>query len=154
MNHDLLIISPFPPKGAYSHKKSALASYSYNLTRAILKINKKIKIEVLADNRANDITRRLKVSQAWKRNDWQSLLRLFQIIRTIKTSNILIHYEWNLFGEPIFYALQLPLFILLLRLLRKKVYLVSHGVMTQYPENPALNVFLKCLAWLKISLES
>lgn len=143
MNSDLLIISPFPSVGAYSHQKSALASYSYNLTRAILKRNKRIVIEILSDTRRDNKISRLKVTPSWRRNDWFLFWRLFQKIRQRKPNNILIHYEWSLFGWPIFYALQLPLFISCLRLLGKKVYFVSHGVMTSYETQPIFNIFLK-----------
>ncbi len=114
MKNKILIISPYPKKGTYSHRKSALASFSKNLVNSL---KARFKIIILDDQ------------NTWKKND---LFNYFNLLKTVlkhkDIKNILIQFEWTVFGNNIFFILMFPFFLLLLKLIGKNTYVVLHGV--------------------------
>ena len=83
-------------------------------------------IVILADNE----NRKDHAIKSWAKND---LFNYFQLIRTIanyyrNSKDILIQFEWGVFGQNILFVVFFPFFLLALKLLGKKTYVVLHGV--------------------------
>lgn len=131
----LLVITSFPPKGIV-HDKSVvgIASYAKNTLLGIKKYKKDVDITVLAESldgkKENYEDDGIKVKRVWKRNSFSTFLILLNEILTSKnTKKILIEFEVAMFGDNIF-LLPFPVFLLFLKLLGKKVTIVSHQVIS------------------------
>ncbi|OGG33867.1 hypothetical protein A3I80_01250 [Candidatus Gottesmanbacteria bacterium RIFCSPLOWO2_02_FULL_40_10] len=139
MLNKLLIISPYPSAdSAYDNPFSALASFGKNTLEAIRKKSPKTKMVVLADKYAggkNYYGKNYEVLRVWQRNNISLYYHLFKKILYYRDYRvILIEVEWNLFGKnPLILSL-LPVFTLFLKLLRKKIILVIHGISLDFTE--------------------
>jgi|SRR3989344_1575815 len=122
MKNKLIIISPHPKTGKYSHAVSALASFNKNLVDE-LKI--RYDLVILADNK----NKKDQAVKAWEKNDFSNYFKLAKIIVGYKNSqDVLIQFEWGVFGKNIFFIGFFPVFLLILKLLGKKPSVVLHGV--------------------------
>lgn len=108
----LLIISPTPSNSKYSSKTSALASFNQNLVEAIKKNDRKINIKVIDIPRGKLVFIKL----------------IFKLLKFPKYKKILIQYEWNVFGQGVYYLITFPLFLLFLKLIGKRTFIISHAV--------------------------
>lgn len=109
---NLLIISPTPSGSKYSSKTSALASFNQNLIEGLKISNKKINIRIVDIPRSRLVFIKL----------------LFTLLSLPNSQKIIIQYEWNVFGQGVYYLIQFPLFLLILKLFGKKILVVSHAV--------------------------
>lgn len=126
----LLIISPYPHgEDHYSHRTSALASFTANLFASLSPEVKKETL-ILAD-RNDEYTDTAHVKRVWTRSDVWVFLRLIRTMTSLPTRTILIQYEWNMFGSGVWWLAGFPFFLLSLRLLGKRVTTVSHAVLLQ-----------------------
>lgn len=135
----LLVISPFPSKNSsYDNPYSALASYAKNTIEGIRKSEKDVKIIVLADKYPGGYSwksKNLTVSRVWQRNDYLLYWQLLhKIIKYRDSSVILLEVEWNLFGKNILLLGFLPLFVLLLKSMGKKIIPVIHGISLDFTD--------------------
>lgn len=163
----VLVISTYPPKGTtHSHHLSAVASYTKNTLVSISKNTSQFAFTVLADQLPPENTNpyfedKIRVERVWRRNTPLLFLDLLKAIRGAKdTQKILFCFEWAMFGGRTWISGFLPIFLLLLRLMNKKVYLVSHAVLLDAdtvvgqlgstkgsPKSRLLTVALKFLYW-------
>ena len=132
---DLVVITSFPPQGIVHDKAVVgIASYAKNTLLALKKYKNDLNITVLAEKlEGNSKTYEdngLKVERIWRRNSFSTFFLLLKKIMSLKdTKNILIEFEVAMFGDFI-YLLFFPLFLLILKLLRKKTTIVSHQVIS------------------------
>jgi glycosyltransferase involved in cell wall biosynthesis len=135
---NITIISSYPKKNS-THGESTvgIASYAKNTLTSIQKTaHEKLSITVLAEtlnNEKNYAKDRIFVKRVWKRNSLSIFPNLLkQIYKNKSTDTVVVEFELAMFGE-ILYLLPFPLFLLALRLFRKKTILVLHQVVK--PEN-------------------
>jgi len=122
MKNNLIIISPYPKTTKYSHALSALASFNKNL---VDQLKTQYDLVILADNE----NKKDQAVKAWKKNDLLNYFKLTKIIASYKyIQNVLIQFEWGVFGRNIFFVGFFPIFLLILKLLSKKIRVVLHGV--------------------------
>ena len=122
MKNNLIIISPYPKTTKYSHVLSALASFNKNL---VDKLKTRYNLVILADNE----NKKDHAVKTWEKNDFFNYFKLVKAIVGYKNSqNILIQFEWVVFGRNIFFVGFFPVFLLALKLLGKKTHVVLHGV--------------------------
>lgn len=151
MPDKLLIISPYPSKtGVYDNQYSALASYAKNTVESIIKKKKKLKVLVLADRIPEGKNWRkanVEVKRVWSRNNIFTYLPLvIQILKNNDIKKILIEMEWALFGRNPFILALWPLFLLFLKLLKKDVSIVMHGIAVDFMKlSPQLGLDKKSL---------
>lgn len=141
----LLVITSYPPKGA-THEKRVVGGAVY--TKLTLStINKysqqkknDLSIKVLAEQLKNPSSNNyneegIAVERIWKRNSLLTFPKLITyILKNFKnTDTILIEFEFAMFGK-IIHLLPLPIFLLILKILRKKVYFVFHQVIEDVNE--------------------
>lgn len=129
----VLVVSTYPPKGStYGHKLSAVASYAKNTLTSI--DPSRFEFLVLADKdgyKSNDYSEgNIRVKRAWNPD---SYLVVWDILKEIYKhpdyKKIIIEFEWAMFGKKMWLSGVLPVFLLILRLMGRKVYLVSHAVL-------------------------
>ena len=135
----ILVITSYPEKNN-THGKATVgvASYAKNTLMHISKIAKKnLKLTVLAEKLPNsyDYTQNgIAVRRVWKRNSWTIFPNLLRQIRKEKdTKTILIEFELSMFGN-ILYLLPLPVFLLILKILKRDIIFVNHQVITNVQE--------------------
>jgi glycosyltransferase involved in cell wall biosynthesis len=122
MKKNIVIISPYPKKGKYTHQSSALASFSKNLVNYL---KSRVKLFIIADN-DNLLDNAEKI---WVKNDTLNYFKIIKKVLKIKNARkIIIQYEWGIFGKSIFFIALFPLFLFVLRLLGKQPIVVLHGV--------------------------
>ena len=122
MKKNLIIITPYPKTGKYSHATSALASFNKNITD---QLKEDMNIIILADNE----NKKDHGVKAWRKNDFSNYFKLLKVIAGYKSiQNILIQFEWGVFGNNIFFVGFFPVFLLILKFLGKKTSVVLHGV--------------------------
>jgi glycosyltransferase involved in cell wall biosynthesis len=122
MKKNLIIISPYPKTSKYSHASSALASFNKNIADQ-LKID--TNIAILADNE----NKKDNVIKAWTKNDIFSYFKLLGIVASFgNIKDVLIQFEWGVFGQSILFVILFPFFLFSLKLLGKKSYVILHGV--------------------------
>jgi glycosyltransferase involved in cell wall biosynthesis len=133
-NPDLLVVTSYPEKGLTHGKETVgVASYTKNTVRALLQSfnhNTKPIVIILAEQLSGKETYSedgIVVNRVWKRNSLFVFWTLLKTILSYKTPWIVIEFEFALFGG-IWTVACFPLFLLLLSLCRKKVYLVLHQV--------------------------
>lgn len=132
----LCIVSLYPPLETYSHKQSGTASVCANLVEALYKIRSDIFVDVLAEKnggttpkqQSNSISPLLNIKRVWKRNSISSLIFLTIRLTTGKYDRYLFQYEWSTFGSSILFNIIFLFMLLPLRLLKKDVFIVMHGV--------------------------
>jgi glycosyltransferase involved in cell wall biosynthesis len=137
MANNLLVVSPFPPKEKYSHPKSALASFTYNLIENLVGIDPELKITILADTipDSNTTLKSAHIVRCWTKNTITVFITLLECIyRYHSYKKVLIQFEWNVFGKGFYYLLSFPFLILALRILGKEPSIVVHGVLTDFSE--------------------
>lgn len=140
MVKSLLVISTYPPQAStYAHKGSAVASYTKNTLTWIKFHKKNLNFTVLADQLVNqpaiEIQDGVTVDRCWQQSSWRSLPRLIQKIRqNSQAEMILFPFEWSMFGSNRMFTSFGPLLLLILKLMRKKVLFVSHGVILHSSE--------------------
>jgi len=132
-NHPIAVISTYPPKGSkYGHKLSAVASYAKNTLDAVLGSDNSYQFEVIADirdKRESYVDDGVTVHRVWRTN---SILAYWDIAKFVvkgKYKKIVVEYEWALFGNKLWMSIFLPFFVLLFRMLGKKVYTIQHAVL-------------------------
>jgi len=136
---NILFISNYPPRGSiHGSHFGGVASYTKNTIKAINNAynenKQEVSFTVLADRfngYKNYIEGNVQVKRVWKRNDWFLLDKLLlRVLRVKNTTDIFIAFEFSLFGLNKFITFSVPFFILFLRLFGKRVYFVSHHVLT------------------------
>lgn len=142
-----LVLTSYPKKRSVHGKTTVgVASYAKNTLLAIKKnAYKKVGLTVLAEELPDDSGYThdgIEVKRVWKRDSFLTFPKLFlEIIKHHKEEKTLIvEFELAMFGG-IIYLLPLPLFLLFIRLLGKKVIFVSHQVLPSVGEiAPHINV--------------
>lgn len=131
---NLLVISTYPPEGSiHGNKFSAVASYTKNTLLSISQNNLNLKYTVIADilDKKNSYTEdNVTVYRLWERNDLLMFVKLFRAVLKYGKGidKILFEFEFGMFGGNKVLLGLFPFFLILLKLFRKKVYVVSHGV--------------------------
>lgn len=133
MGQRLIIISPFPPKDStYESKYSALASFAKNTVTAIQKASPETKILILADVIPDGQSwqeKNLEVRRIWQRKKFLTYYHLIkEVVKESHFKTILIEFEWNLLGKNPLLLIPFPLLILGLKILKKRVLVIIHGV--------------------------
>ncbi len=138
----MLVISSYPPYGSTHHRSIVGgASYTKNTLVSLLKfakLSKKSvpKITVLAEKLNGETTHSedgIFVKRIWKRNSLFTYLILLKEIIASNTNIVVIEFELAMFGQGIYIAF-LPLFLLILKLLRKQTFFVFHQVLIDVDE--------------------
>src|SRR3989338_5077836 len=137
MPEKLLVISPYPSKkGVYDNQYSALASFAKNTLDSIINQKKSLRIKVLADRiplGKNWQNKNINVVRVWSRNNIFTFLPLIrEIIKNMSYGKILIELEWGIFGRNPFILALWPLFLVCLKLMRKKIFIVMHGIAVDF----------------------
>lgn len=138
MRKNLLVISSYPPKGIVHDKKVVgVATYTKNTLLGLKKVSPDFDITVLAEKlegEKNYTENGISIKRVWKRKSifaYPSLLQ--QIYRLKDIKSIVLEFELSMFGGMLS-LLFLPLFLLILNLLGKKVTVVLHQVITDMSE--------------------
>jgi glycosyltransferase involved in cell wall biosynthesis len=166
----ILVISTYPPKGTtHEHHLSAVASYTKN-TLLSSKTNGDISFVVLGDKLPpftgdSYIEEGIVIHRVWKRNSPFLFIELIKSIKKHNIEKIMFAFEWAMFGNKIWLSGFLPMFLLILKLMGKKVYLISHGVLLDADEvigqigskkgslkSRFLTISLKILYWSVVRL--
>lgn len=136
----LVVISSYPERGiTHGQKTVGVASYAKNTIDSILKINpKNTDITVIAEHLGNTdsySTSNLHIKRLWKKD---SFTVFFKIAKEIfnnhkKTKTVLIEFELSMFGK-FYHLIPLPIFLLYLKFIQKKVVLVNHQVIPNFNE--------------------
>lgn len=142
---NLVVISSYPPKNT-THDKHivGIASYAKNTLTALRTIDKKneLNISVLAEKLPAKsgsekiyIENGINISRVWERNSFKAFpLLIKELLRFHKnTKNVLIELELSMFGNLLHLAF-FPLFVILLRVLGKKVTIVFHQIIPDIKE--------------------
>jgi glycosyltransferase involved in cell wall biosynthesis len=134
----LLVIASYPPRGE-KHSKAIVggAMYAKNTLQALMsaasKQNVNPQITVLAEafngKKETYTEDNLRVKRFWKRNSISTYFSLLKAIVTqhTHTNTIVIEFEFAMFGDRLA-LLPLPVFLFILRLMRKRVIFVFHQV--------------------------
>ncbi len=136
--NNLLVISTYAPKNSlHGNKYSAIASYAKN-TLTHLSNLKEIKVCVLSDidkTPESYYEDGIEVIRCWKRNSLNLYLNLLKnILKKPDYQRILFEFEFGMFGGSKILIGLMPLFFLVLKILGKKVFVVSHGVILDAQE--------------------
>ena len=127
---NITVISSFPRKGEiHSQNLVGIASYAKNTLLSLKKFHKG-NIEVLAETVEDEDSYKEKgiiVKRVWERNSISIFPKLLSEINKSKSDKILIEFELAMFGNML-YLLPFPLFLLMLKLQGKKIYIVLHQV--------------------------
>ena len=111
MKNNLIIISPYPKTTKYSHALSALASFNKNL---VDQLKTRYNFVILADNE----NKKDYAVKAWEKNYFSTYFKLVKIITGYKNiKDVLIQFEWGVFGRNIFFVGFFPIFLLILKVL-------------------------------------
>lgn len=140
----LLVIASYPPKGATHHPSIVGgASYTKNTLKALVSHIKNSRknhaITVLAEQlhgkRKSYTDESIRVERIWKKKSLATFPMLaWDIHKNYKNcGNVLIEFELSMFGSMLA-LLPLPLFLIVLRLMRKKTTFVFHQVITDINE--------------------
>lgn len=137
-NNNLLVISTYPPNNSlHGNKFSAVASYTKN-TINHMKEKGEFECTVLADileKKELYTEDNINVIRCWKRNSLFLYINLFiYFLKNSKYKNVLMEFEFGMFGGSKLMIVFLPFFILIMRLFNKKVFTVSHGVILDASE--------------------
>lgn len=133
----VIVISTYPRRGqTYDPKALAVAPFTKNKINALAKQAKRqgrpLKFVVLADAIEGEqvyLENNHLIVRCWTRNLLSVYLALQKVIFLFpKTSTVLIEHEFGIFGLKHQITAQLPLFLLINRLLGKKIILVLHQV--------------------------
>jgi len=136
LNNNLIVITSYPIKGKTHGKETVgIASYTKNTLLAILGSNgkNKPKIIVLAEKlgkrkKETYQEKGIEVRRIWQRNNpLLYLVLMWQILKTKRTNKVLIELEMAMFGSY-WLLVFLPLFLLVLKILNKKIIIVCHQV--------------------------
>jgi len=145
ISEKLVVITSFPPKGIV-HDKSVvgIASYAKNTLLGLKKYKKELEITVLGEvlnQKESYEDEGIIIKRIWKRGSFVLFPKLLKEVLTLKnTKNILIEFEVAMFGDFL-YLLPFPIFLLLLKLMGKKITIVSHQVIPNISElNGHLNL--------------
>ncbi|MBU2577991.1 glycosyltransferase [Patescibacteria group bacterium] len=135
MKEKIIVITTYPPKGSiYNHPYSAVASYSKKTLLSSMQKDKSLNYVVLADKlegRQEYFEDGIKVKRIWDRNKpWLFFQILKEILREKNAPKVFVAFEWAIFGNNKFLLAGVPLLLLILRLLQKKIYFISHGILT------------------------
>jgi glycosyltransferase involved in cell wall biosynthesis len=135
----LLVISSFPRKGeTHGQEVVGVASYAKNTLTSLTRNFKNLSVTVLAEELEGEseyTEKRITVKRIWKRNSFGTFFNLLkEIISNHKrTKTVMIEFELSMFGDTL-HLILLPIFLLILKLLNKKVVLVSHQVISDINE--------------------
>jgi len=136
---NLIVVSSYPEKGlVHGIKTVGVASYAKNTLLSLSKaFGEKINITVLAEKLPKQENlykeKNITVKRCWQRNSWTSWYQIYKEIRKQKCKKILFEFEMAMMGSPaknIFF----PLFLLILKLSGKQVYVVIHQVVLNFEE--------------------
>lgn len=131
----IIIITSYPRKGeTHGQEVVGVASYAKNTLTALTRNFRNLSITVLAEELPDESTyaeKRITVKRVWKRNSIEIFFRLLKEIASNnkETKTIMIEFEMEMFGNALYLVL-LPIFLVILRLLNKKVILISHQVIS------------------------
>lgn len=127
---NITVISSFPRKGEiHGQNLVGVASYAKNTLLALTKFHKG-NIEVLAETIEDEESYKEKgiaVKRVWTRNSFSIFPKLLTEINKSSSNKILIEFELAMFGNMLF-LLPFPLFLLILKLQKKEIYIVLHQV--------------------------
>lgn len=143
----LLVITSYPARGiTHGDTTVGIASYAKNTLLSLSSQFKNTKITVLCEKleKTDDAytEKGIVVKRIWQRNSIITLPKIFwEIIKNhSEADSILIEFEHSMFGSFL-YLLPFPLFLIGMKLLRKKIIIVSHQVMPNMHEvGPHINI--------------
>lgn len=161
---ELLVIASYPPKGEIHGRPTVgVASYTKHTLRSL---EPNVAITVLAEQLPNEKTSyqegNINIVRLWRRNSLLTFPRILFVLLTKhqNTSNILLPFELAMFGGALS-LIPFVLFLIILRLLGKKVNVVCHQVIIDTRElaghinmqkNDPRLLFLNMLAQLFYSI--
>lgn len=131
--NNLLVITTYPPKNSiHGNRYSAVASYAKNTLDAIKLNDTSINYLVIADileKKEEYDENGDQIHRVWQRNSLNLFVAILRvIIRHPSYKKILFEFEFGMFGGSKLLILLLPIFLFILKILGKQIYLVSHGV--------------------------
>jgi glycosyltransferase involved in cell wall biosynthesis len=96
--------------------------------------DKKLRFVVLADKfgrKQEYFEDGIKVKRIWDRNHPRLFLQILkEIIKEKNAPKVFLAFEWAIFGNKRYLLAGVPLLLAFLRLAQKRVYFVSHGILT------------------------
>lgn len=143
----LLVITSYPARGVtHGNTTVGIASYAKNTLLSLSSQFKNTKITVLCEKleKTDDsyTEKGIVVKRIWQRNSIATLPKIFlEIIKNHKEiDSILIEFEHSMFGSFLFLT-PFPLLLIALKILKKKIIIVSHQVMPNMQEvGPHINI--------------
>lgn len=137
VQREILILSPYPGQQELRSGVSyAVAAYTRDLVGHLLRYDPALRVTVLADaaDRSGHIqsSGRLTIRRQWAPRHLRSFVNLGRALRPTAGTSIpvLVQFELAMFGGPL-YGLLFVLFLLCLRLGRRRIVLVLHNFVTQ-----------------------
>ncbi len=133
----LLVISSYPPKGITHHPLvGGGASYTKNTLKALFSFlfakKQNLSITVLAEKMKGQknhyYDESIEVFRIWNKHSFLTFFVLLAFILRTDTKDILIEFEFAMFGNSIMYLLLFPVFLFCLRFTGKRIHLVLHQV--------------------------
>lgn len=129
---DLIFVSSYPGKRETHGKLTVgVASYAKNTLTSIKKAaGKNLSITVLAEKLEGEKDyeeKNIAVKRVWKRNSLSTFPKLLRQIIFKKADHVVIEFELAMFGDLIC-LLPFPLFLLVLKVMRKKPIVILHQV--------------------------
>ena len=143
----LLVITSYPARGiTHGDTTVGIASYAKNTLLSLSSQFKNTKITVLCEKleKIDDsyTEKGIVVKRIWQRNSIATLPKIFiEIVKNHREADsILIEFEHSMFGSFL-YLFPFPLFLVGIKLLRKKIIIVSHQVIPNMQEiGPHINI--------------
>lgn len=132
----LLVVTSYPPKGS-THNKDTVGVGSYT-KNTLTSLPKHLAITVFAEHLAGEDSsyqeNNIRVRRVWRRNSLATFFTLFfEIVKQKQTNDVLIAFELAMFGGMTQLML-FPLFLLILRLFRKRVMIICHHALVDSRE--------------------
>lgn len=129
----LIVISPYPQPDT-THTEGGLASYTKNSINAIKDRFPNVSITILANeiqhSKKQYSEQNIQVIRCWKRNHLSMYLNLLRrLTQPLQADDVMIEFEFAAYGNFMITAI-FPLFLLIAKLLHKKITLVVHQVTT------------------------
>jgi len=139
MNEHIVIISPYPPKEKlYGSTYSALASFARNTIQSLQSKKTDIHITVIADKITNSPSYsdgNIHTLRVWKRNSVVAYLHIFKaLLSNWSAKKIMVESEWCLLGNSPYILSMMPVFLGILRMFGKEIYIVLHEVLLNFDD--------------------
>lgn len=145
----IIAISSYPGRHTtHGAKTVGIASYAKNTLKAISSVLPHQNITVLAEKLPHEVNythNTVSVKRIWKRNSLSTFYKLALYIFSNRKSisTVLVEFELSMFGS-ILHLLPLPLFLLFLKAINKRIVFVNHQVITDVKKiGPHMNLSIQ-----------